>query len=161
MAKQKLCIGKLTLGANLGVPGRVLPWLSPVQSLTAQQQCPDRHTNHTDNGWLHFLGAGEEKAIPKASGQPHTTHKIQGIQRGIAAGTSLSTPCQCWDVTSEGSFSPVNCPNSHTQELSVALISTAVSKHPPSAALDSTGLVCETGHSLSISSSYTWLLPRL
>lgn len=162
MAKQKLSGGKPPLGANLDVSGWVLPWLSPVQSLIAQQQYPDQHTHYTDSvDDSTFQEWEPEKPFQNFLGSLTQYTRSQHIQKGTETGTSLSAPFSVRDLTSEGSFSPVNRPNSHTWELSLALISTAVSKHPPSAALDITALVCATVLFLSISSSYTWLQPRL
>lgn len=156
MAKQKVCRGKPPLGANLGVPGWVLPWLSPVQSLTAQQQCPDQHTHHTDSvDDSTFQEWGQEKPFQKFLGSLTQHTRSQRIQKATETGTSLSVPPSVRDLTSERSFSPVNFPSSHPWELPLALISTAVSKHPPSAALDITALVCAVIFS-SISSSNTF-----
>lgn len=66
VAKEKLCRGKSSLGANLGVPGWVLPLLSPVQSLTAQQQCLDQRTNHTDSEDNPLPRSGKRKSHSKS-----------------------------------------------------------------------------------------------
>lgn len=119
MAKQKLCRGKPPLGANLGVSGWVLPWLSPVESITAQQQCPDQQTNHTDSvDGSAFQEQEKKKPFQKYLGSLTKHTRSQVIQKGIETGTSLSSPLSVRDLTSEGPSSPVNCPNSHIRELS-------------------------------------------